>query len=44
MSWDAPGAQSLSGHLRTLGRCWVVYGVLRAIMAVFLVVYGRTAA
>jgi hypothetical protein len=44
MSSDDPGAQSLSGHIRTLGRCWIVYGVIRMIMAVCLVVYGSTAA
>ena len=43
MSSDDPGAQSLSGHIRTLGRCWIVYGVIRMIMAVCLVIYGRTA-
>ena len=44
MSSDDPVAQSLSGHIRTLGSCWIVYGVIRLIMAVCLVVYGRTAA
>jgi len=43
MSSDDPGAQSLSGHIRTLGRCWIVYGVIRMIMAVCLVIYGSTA-
>jgi hypothetical protein len=44
MSSDDPVAQSLSGHIRTLGSCWIVYGVIRLIMAVCLVVYGRVAA
>ena len=44
MSSDDPVAQSLSGHIRTSGSCWIVYGVIRLIMAVCLVVYGRTAA
>lgn len=44
MSSDDPVAQSLSGHIRTLGSCWIVYGVIRLIMAVCLVVYGRSAA
>jgi hypothetical protein len=44
MSSDDPGAQSLSGHLRILGRCWIAYGAIRLIMAVFLVVYSSTAA
>jgi len=36
-------APSLSRHLRTLGICWIVYGVIRLIMAVCLVIYGSTA-
>ena len=44
MSSDDPSAQNLSGHIRTLGKCWIVYGVIRMIMAVCLVVYGSTAA
>ena len=36
-------APSLTGHLRTLGICWIVYGVIRLIMAVCLVIYGGTA-
>ena len=44
MSSDDPVAPSRSGHIRTLGSCWIVYGVIRLIMAVCLVVYGRTAA
>jgi hypothetical protein len=43
MSSDDPIAQSQSGHLRTLGRCWIVYGVIRLIMAVCLFLYGGTA-
>jgi len=43
MSSHDPVAPSLSGHLRTLGICWIVYGVLRLIMAVCLVIYGSTA-
>jgi len=38
-----PVAPSLSGHLRTLGICWIVYGVIRLIMAVCLIIYGSTA-
>ena len=43
MSSHDPVAQSLSGHLRTLGICWIVYGVIRLIMAVCLVIYISTA-
>jgi hypothetical protein len=43
MSSHDPVAQSLSGHLRTLGICWTVYGVIRLIMAVCLVIYVGTA-
>jgi hypothetical protein len=40
---DDPIAQSASGHLRTLGRCWIVYGAIRLIMAVCLFIYSGTA-
>jgi len=43
MSSHDPVAQSLSGHLRTLGICWIVYGVIRLIMAVCLIIYVSTA-
>jgi hypothetical protein len=43
MSSDDPADQSLSGHLRTLGICWIVYGVIRLVLAILLVVYGGTA-
>ncbi len=43
MSSTDPVAPSLSGHLRTLGICWVVYGVVRLIMAACLIIYGSTA-
>ena len=43
MSSTDPVAPTLSGHLRTLGICWVVYGVIRLIMAVCLIIYGSTA-
>lgn len=36
----APG---LGDHTRPLGICWVVYGVIRLAMAVFLVGFGGTA-
>ena len=43
MSSHDPVAPSLSGRLRTLGICWIVYGVIRLIMAVCLVIYSGTA-
>jgi hypothetical protein len=43
MSSDSSIAQSPSSHLRTLGICWTVYGVIRLIMAVWLVVFSGTA-
>ena len=43
MTSDDPAAQSLSGHLRTLGGCWIVYGVVRLVLAALLVVYSGTA-
>jgi hypothetical protein len=38
-----PVAQSLSGHLPTVGLCRIVYGVIRLIMAVCMVTYVGTA-
>jgi hypothetical protein len=43
MTSDDPAAQSLSGHLRTLGGCWMVYGVIRLVLATLLVLYSGTA-
>jgi hypothetical protein len=43
MTSDDPVAQSLSGHLRTLGGCWIVYGVIRLVLATLLVLYSGTA-
>ena len=43
MSSDDPIAQNPSGHLRILGGCWIVYGVIRLIMAVCLFLYSGTA-
>ena len=43
MSSDDPGIQSLSGQLRTLGGCWIVYGVIRLVLATLLVLYSGTA-
>ena len=43
MSSDDPGIQSPSGQLRTLGGCWIVYGVIRLVLATLLVLYSGTA-
>jgi hypothetical protein len=34
---------SPNGHFRTLGSCWIIYGVIRMIMVLCLLIYGRTA-
>lgn len=44
MSSGDSTAQNPSGHLRTLGGCWVAYGVFRLIMAICLFIYSGTAA
>jgi hypothetical protein len=36
-------APNLGGHVRPLGICWVAYGVIRLIMAVWLVSFGGIA-
>jgi len=43
MSLDDPIARSPSRHFRTLAGCWIVYGVIRLIMAVCLFIYSGTA-
>jgi hypothetical protein len=40
---DNLAAQSLGGHLRTLGGCWIVYGVIRLVLAILLFVYSSSA-
>ena len=42
-SQDPVAPPSLSGHLRTLGICWIVYGVIRLIMTVCLVIFASRA-
>jgi hypothetical protein len=36
-------AHSVNPHFRTLGLCWIAYGVIRLIVAVCLVIYVSTA-
>jgi hypothetical protein len=43
MSSDEPQAQNLSDHLRILGRCWIVYGIIRLVLAVLLFLHIGTA-
>lgn len=43
MSSDVSISQSPSGHLRSLGTCWIVYGVIRLILALCLFIYSATA-
>jgi hypothetical protein len=43
MTSDNLASQSLGGHLRTLGGCWIVYGVIRLALATLLFVYSGTA-
>ena len=43
MSSNDAGIQSLSGHFRALGGCWIVYGVIRLVLATLLVLYSGTA-
>jgi hypothetical protein len=43
MSLDDSTAGNLNGHRQTLGVCWLVYGVLRLIMGICLVLFSGTA-
>lgn len=43
MSSDDPGIQNPSGQFRTLGGCWIAYGVIRLVLATLLVLYSGTA-
>ena len=43
MSLDESAAGNLSGHRRILGVCWLVYGLLRLLMALCLVLFSPTA-
>jgi hypothetical protein len=43
MSLDESAAGNLSGHRRILGVCWLVYGTLRFIMGICLVLFSGTA-
>ena len=43
MSSDDPIVQNSNGRFRTLGSFWTAYGVIRLIMVLCLLIYGRTA-
>lgn len=43
MTADNPTAPKLAWHVRTLGICWVLYGILCLVMAVWLVFFETTA-
>ena len=43
MSQDQSAAGNLSGHRQILGICWLVYGILRLIMGICLILFSGTA-
>jgi hypothetical protein len=43
MSSDESAAGNLSGHRRILAVCWIVYGILRLIIGICLVLFSGTA-
>jgi hypothetical protein len=43
MSSDDPLVPNPTGYFRTLGSLWIVYGVIRVIMLLCLLIYSRTA-
>jgi hypothetical protein len=43
MSLDESAAGNLSGHRRILGVCWLLYGILRLIIGICLVLFSGTA-
>jgi hypothetical protein len=43
MSLDEFAAGSLGGHRKILGVCWLVYGILRLVTGVVLVLFSGTA-
>jgi hypothetical protein len=42
ISMDEATAGNLSGHRQTLGICWIVYGILRLIAGIWLVLFSGT--
>ena len=43
MKPDDPIAQVTNRHIRILGTCWIIYGVVRLFVAVWLVSFSNTA-
>ena len=43
MSADTATTANSNGHLRTLGICWIIYGIIRLVMALWLFVFNGTA-
>jgi hypothetical protein len=43
MSSDESRAAELTGDRQILGSCWIVYGILRLIMGIWLVLFSGTA-
>ena len=43
MRTDGPLTQNTNRQIRTLGICWIIYGVFRLIVAVWLVSFSNTA-
>ncbi len=41
---EESAAGNLSGHGRTLGVCWIAYGIFRLLVGIFLVLFSGTAA
>jgi hypothetical protein len=43
MSLDESAAGNLSGQRQILGVCWLIYGIFRLIIGIYLVLFSRTA-
>jgi hypothetical protein len=43
MSFDESAAENPSGQRRIFGVCWILYGILRLIMGICLVLFSETA-
>ena len=43
MAFDERSATSSNDRFRTLGGLWIVYGIIRLIMAAFLIIFSDTA-
>jgi len=43
MSAENSTSSSLPSHSRTLGICWIIYGVIRLVVSLWLIVFNGTA-